>query len=279
MAEIIRLDLFTGIAVLPLATRGPGTVEQKLALGGNSILSTLYVSAIDPATTVSVSYHDYGVGEDAGEDLTIGSHSTQSVVGSQRRVFAPFHIGPRIKATVTGGNATFGVFASALQQIASDLTLMREGQVADFANDSGLGIMVYDEATGLFNFLRGEGGAIAVTPMETGTPRVLVGESITTPGVEQVAVTATVPVGKRWHVRTAHLNCRGTGQLTIYVDSLPIAFGSTGAGESNVKFPDGTWAPHYVATAGEVVEIKYTQTHGPLARDLRAVIGLTEIDV
>lgn len=113
MAQLIRLQPYEAYAAIPLATRGVGTYTQKLWAEGSGILSTLFVQSVDPGASVKVTYYDVSLGDDLGEQMLLARHDTITTnLQSHKIMVTRFHSKPYMVAEVTGGSATFGVFAS-----------------------------------------------------------------------------------------------------------------------------------------------------------------------
>lgn len=170
----IRLPLYTTRDVINLQTLGPGTYEQQLYTEGNSLLSTVHVTAADPGASVTVRYWDFGIGfpPNYNERVDLDSHAAVGTAGESDRILVTrLHNKPVLEVEVTGGNVTFGVYVTVVASFASDLdsALHKDGDTADLSSDKGLPIMCLDEANNEFRILRCEDGAIAFTPASVTT--------------------------------------------------------------------------------------------------------------
>lgn len=273
--EAMRLGLYESRTIMALTTRAAGVHEQKLAIEGNSLLSTVFVESLDPGAAVSVTYHDAGVGEDAGEDILVGSHPTLTLVGSNRRVLAPFHNKPRLVVTVTGGQARFGVYVTVIQQIAVDLlnALHLDAALANLASDVGIGVSIYDPVQGKFFLWRGAGGVPEVE-LANAAGEVREIEATISPGPIDVLLSETVPVGETWRIHYGEVACRAYTRWRLELDGARIGGGVTGPAREH----DRAAMPGYVeASAGQVIEVRYTYASGPSNIDIDGFIGITRI--
>ena len=87
MAEdILRFGQYESKAIVPLATRDPGVYEQKLAIAGNSLLSSVFVQSVGIGASVTVEYFDFSTGFDVGEEYNLGSHDPVSSSATTNRI-------------------------------------------------------------------------------------------------------------------------------------------------------------------------------------------------
>jgi hypothetical protein len=113
MAQTIKLKPYEAITALPLQNRTAGTYSQNLWAEGQALLSTVFVQSIDVGATVTVTYYDRSLGDDLGEEMLIGRHDVlSSGMQSNKKLFTRFHNKPFIRAVVSGGSATFGIYIS-----------------------------------------------------------------------------------------------------------------------------------------------------------------------
>lgn len=235
--EILRLAMYDSKALVPLATRSAGVYIQKLAIAGNSILSSVFVESLDSGASVLVEYFDYGVGSDAGESYALTAHDEIfTAVTTDRRLVSNIHDKPTIRCTVSGGNVRFGVYATVVLTTATDIdnALQREGDPVSLSLDKGMPVMVYDEVNGEWKFARGEAGIQDVRVVGN----VAIGEpgdalfqdfsGTSTPGIEQTLISYTVPVGKTLNLLSVYVISRQESSFKIEGDSLLIGSGRTG---------------------------------------------------
>lgn len=279
MAEqITRLGQFESKAIVALSDRTPGVYSLKLSIAGNSILSTVFVEDLDPGASVLVEYFDYGVGEDAGESYVLPAHdAVSSPLTSNRILISKLHDKPRLRATVTGGNVTFGVYATIVASSASDIdsALQRENEVVSLVTDKGIPITVYDAVNGVWRFARGELGIQDVRIVgnvavgEPGAATFIDSETLTTPGLEQTLISYTVPAPFHFNLLSMQLACRSEASFKIYGDGSLIGSGRTGAAAPNVNFP---YRVARTFLSGKIIEVKATARDGSAVAAIEAYI-------
>ena len=275
MAEdILRLGQFESKSIVALETRPVGVYIQKMAVAGNSILSTVFVESLGAGGSVLVEYFDYGVGSDAGEIVTLNSHvPVSTAVTSDRILVTNFHDKPYIKMTVTGASVRFGIYASVVLSTASDIdnALKKDGETVILASDKGIPQVIYDTVAGEWKFAIGEAGVQdvnivgSVSIADNGLPVFFEASTVTTPGILQTLLSYTVPVSKTLNLLQVLLTCRQEALFQIYGDGNLIGSGRTGAASPNVNFPYRV-ARSYVS--GKIIEIKATARSGSVAADI-----------
>ena len=110
MAEpLFKLRTNETVAIYDLATRGPGTYLQPLWAEGNALVSTLFVEALDPGASISVTFEDQGMSDQTEDVVALGGHETiTTALKASKTSVTRFHNRPRIKTIVTGGSVTWG---------------------------------------------------------------------------------------------------------------------------------------------------------------------------
>jgi len=276
--EILRLGLYESKAILPLISRGPGTFTQKMFTEGNSILSTVFVQSLDVGASVSVKYYDFTTGGDVGESYLLQSHETiVSSLTDDRQLITKMHNKPYVVATVTGGNAIFGVYVTVVVSQASDIdsALKKENQSVDLVTDKVMPIMFYDTSTGVWRFARGEAGIQDVRVVgnvaigDPGTPVFVDSAGLTTPGSQQTLASYTVPVTKILSLLSAQVICRQESTFEVLADSVVIGSGRTGPASPNVNF---SYRVARQLPAGTLVEVKATARSGSGSADIECYI-------
>ena len=224
-----RIKEFDTVTPLPLETRGPGTYEVKFLVEGNSILSTIFVSGMDPGTTVSASYWDSTTGSDVGEEFPLVDHRPLTAPGHDRLTVTRIHNKPNLRVTVTGGNARFGVYVTVVASFASDLdsALQFEGELVNILRDKGMPITAYEETTDTWSFLRTKDGRLQIdVPGVLQTTQQLINfrrynATLTAdPGTEYQHVNFVVPPGKRFFFLAGHGSADGTVQWIVEIDGF-----------------------------------------------------------
>lgn len=279
--EVVALRNEDTNNLFKLDTYTPGTYTKKIIMDSQSILSTVFVKAIDLGASVKVNYWQdtSGTIEEDLERFDLPSHPLQSApnpMGNQ--ILVPrIHNKPRIEVVVTGGSVTFGVYASARNETASDIdsALQLDASDVDLLSDKGIPTMCYDQAQNKFFFLRCENGTIPVSFSEAGTPFYEGNQTVSTPGVEQTILDFTVAASKIRRLNQAIVTSGTThGLFRIQRGSDIIGSGRIGSGNLNNTFP---WLPRFEAAAGQRIRLFYLQPTGK-ARDIEAYIQGNEID-
>lgn len=155
--SIRELDTNT---LLKLETRPASIYRAKMITKTNSILSSIFVKAIDPGATLQVNYFDTTTGTEAdNERYDLDSHDliTDADVGKTFRLTVTrIHNKPQMEAIVTGGSILFGLYITGVSSFASDLdaALLREGDPLVLTSTKGLPTMCFNETQNQFEFLR-----------------------------------------------------------------------------------------------------------------------------
>lgn len=282
MAEdILRFGQYESKAIVPLGTRSVGVFDQKLAIAGNSLLSSVFVESLDPGASVVVEYYDFSTGYDAGEEYPLGSHDPVSTaITTNRLLISNLHDKPVVRCTVIGGNVRFGVYATVVVTSATDIdnALQREGDTVSLSLDKGMPVMVFDETNNVWRFARGEDGIQDVRVVgnisigEPGSPLFVDASTITTPGTEQTLTTYTVPALKTANLLSVQVVCRQECTFQIYGDTALIGSGRTGAAVPNVNF---TYRVARSFIAGKIIEVKATARSGSAASSIECYLQAT----
>ena len=257
---IIRMELFETLAIIPLASYGVGVFERKLFPQGNSLLSTLFVQSISSGAVVNVEYYEATTGEDVGENTLLEAHITPLSGLADKIIVNKIHNKPRIRVTVTGGIAVFGVYATVVSSFASDVdsSLFKDNSPANLSIDLGSQGVIYDPILNRHFFVRGSNGVQDVNVVNVTT---VLGETkiegiktAATPGIFQDLVSITVPALKKWFLYSAKIACNLDGIFEIYIDGNLTGSGYTNAAAPNVDYKFNL--PHKVL-AGSLVVLKY----------------------
>lgn len=140
-----RLGLYEAKTIVPIQIFDPGTHQVIIGMpAGNSLLSTVFVQYLDPATTVKINYYDFGPGDGtlAGERVDLEGHTLISTAPiSNRRIISRLVNKPRLEIIVTGGQAVLGVHVGVVSDFPQEPELL-DGQDVDFTADKGSPIMV-----------------------------------------------------------------------------------------------------------------------------------------
>jgi len=269
----------------PLESRGPGTYRTKLAIRGNSLLSSVFVKSISAGATLKVNYWDTTTGtEQSPERYDLTSHDliTDTDAGTTFRITVPrIHFKPQIEAIVTGGTVEFGIHVTVVQTFVSDIdnALIRDGDTFVSTTNKAIPIACLDETTGELYFVRCTNGLLPTSGGAPGIPKQFTTTNglETTPGTEQTIISETVPTGKIWHLIETDMMCRAFGSFKIEVAGTRVGSGRTGSHDNPMQ--KYTWNPYYDATAGQIVVVKYCGNTNSSKRALEGYLKLTEEDV
>jgi hypothetical protein len=277
MAESIKLKTFQTNTLLPLVSRAAGTYTRRLLIEGNSLLSTVYVNAIDGGTTVKVNYYEDTTGGDLGERKELPGHPVQSLASTNpnKITVTPFHNSPILEVIVTGGSATFSVHATVVNSFATDLdaALILDGDSFESDGDKAIPIACLDEESGQLFFMRCNNGALVSDPIYAGDAVYLDGLEESTPLVEQTLTSFTVGATKKRLLGIIKVSSFRSGTWIAEIDSATIASGRTSAGQ-----PDSfiEFIPRREVSATSTFTLKYTGLSGP-ASDVHYHVMTTEI--
>lgn len=276
--EIINLSLYETLAIVPMRTFSAGTYTQRLHTQGNSILSSLFIDTIDPATTVQVNYYDSGAGSEDGERYDLASHDPQSGASfsPNRILITKLHDKPVVEIIVTGGDARIGLYVTVVASFASDLdsALKKDNAIADLLSDKGIPMVTYDEALNRFFILRSEQGVLPVSVSEAGDLVHLAANDVSTPGAAQDLITDTVPVGKTRKMTQVVVCCRSHGSYVVTSDSDIIGSGRTGPANPKDIF---TWAPRKSEAAGKLLKVTFTANVESPSSDVEAYLMASDV--
>ena len=238
---VINLDQYDTRELMPLEVRGAGVYTALMMIRGNSLLSSVYVKSITPGATLKVNYFDTTTGTvDLFERYELNGHALITDTGSgetYRELVTRIHNKPQAEVIVTGGSVEFGVYISV---------------VSDFPFESA------PPAAGGFE------------PAE-GVPGQLKFSGVTDQALVVPMLSAVVPVGVSWRLRELSTHVRTYGVSKLTVDGVEKARLISSPSNENARF---YFQPYFTATAGQLVEVKYQQSHGPVS-DIAAFLQYT----
>ena len=257
---VINLDQFHTNDVLKMDVRGAGTYKAKMAIRGNSLLSSVYIKSIDPGVTLKVNYYDTTTGTDGtSERFDLVSHDllTDANAGETVRITVPrIHNKPQVEAIVTGGNVEFGVYITVVSTLVSDLdlALVRDGDTFFPLINKGMPTVCLDRDTGLLHFLTCQDGAISVTTAEQGEPYFISGNVNSDPGVEVTLFSFTVPIATTRKIKSLDVISEAPGLFYLESGGSEIAAGIIFEARKNISLK---FDPARPISAGTLVELKY----------------------
>lgn len=238
-----RLGLFEARVIVPVQELAAGT--HKFPLGqpaGNSLLSTIFVRAIDSGASVKVNYYDFGPGDgsEPGERIELAGHPLISAGQepiSDRRVISRISNKPVLEIVVADGSAEVGVHIAV---------------VADFPSEA--------DPNTFFKTYPGEADHRQYA-------------GVTTPGVEQTLITEAVPAGVRRHLHSVVVACRMEGRFLVLAGATVVGSGRTGAAAPNARF---VWSPPRAFPAATALSLKFTARPGSAIADLEAYLQMSD---
>lgn len=238
--NIVRLALYESKAIVPVQTFAPGTYQIPMQVEGNSLLSTVYVKAVDAGASVKANYWDFGPGNGnlTGERVDLQSHQSIAVGGvTDRLIVTGMHNKPRLELVVTGGSVEVGVYLSVVATFASDLdqNLKLDAQLANLVHDKGLPPVTYDAENGRFYFLRSYRGVL-LSQADEGVPFFAEDTIAGVPASQETALTFTVPTGIIRKLTQVVVSSTIRGLFKVYADSDIIGSGRLGPANLNVSF-------------------------------------------
>jgi len=284
--KIPQLRLYDSKAIFPLESRTPDTYLENFDVKGNSILSSVFVKDMDAGATLEVKYYDKTTGDQV-ERYDLNNHGTINTAEGPfpktfRIIVTRIHHNLFCEVTLSGGNANFSVYTSAIADFPQQPSL-NEGETVDLVGHAGNPFVLYDETEGKWYFARGDNGILLVDFAEgglnifNGTPKQSSSADglQSTPGSEQTLITATVPTGKIWNLYRVVVSCRGVGTFKIFNGASRIGSARTGPSSVNTAFD---WKPQSdPIVASSLITVKYTQAFGP-AMDVESYLFYTEQD-
>jgi hypothetical protein len=255
-----RMGEFESKDIYKLETRAPGTYFVDTLIEGNSLLSTVFVSTIDPGASVTVKYVDYTMGEEEGEIFPLDEHVPITTAMTVNRItITRIHNKPRIFVEVVGGNARFSVYITVVSSFASDLdsALVYENDLVNFARNKGIPIGVIDDATDTWKLLRSFNGALNVN---VNTPILLKSinkrmYNITTNAVPTTInnhINYIVPINKQFTFLTGFGSANSWTKWKMRINNLPCLTVRSAMDAPNVRIDLNN---PFTLIAGEQLEI------------------------
>lgn len=238
---IVNLDQFETRELFTLETRVPGTYLAKMMIRGNSLLSSVFIKAIDPGATLQVNYYDTSTGsDDLFERYDLQCHpllAGPNVGETSRILVTRIHNKPQTEIIVTGGNVEFGIYITVVSDFAQELVTPGNGG--------------FESAEGIAKQIRFSG--------------------VTDQALEVAMISVTVPVAETWRLRSVSVHTRPYGVSKLIVAGVEAARIISSPINENGTFP---FAPYFEALTGQIIELKYTQSHGPVS-DITAFLQYT----
>lgn len=284
---IVNLDSLQSTEIFPLSdpvtgliSRPAGVYERKMLIEGNAFLSTVFIESLDVGASVEVKYWDFTTGKAVSERYDLPSHSLQSAAGSNRILVTRIHNKPICEVTVTGGNATFGVYITTVSYSASDLenALKFNEQSTDLVIDKALPSSLYDPVTGKWYFTKSDQGIQIVKVIDSGEAAGSLFfpsfNGVTNPGNTQTLISDTVTAGKTRLIRQSVIYCQAYAEYEIIVDGAIVGGGGTSPSNPKDIFP---FDPNFPVSGGKVIEVKFRAATISPVTSVRAYLMSNEI--
>lgn len=241
------------LALMPLIERPAGIYYAKLDLAGNSVLSTLLVESCDVGASVLVQYFDTTTGDEIGEANLLKEHNLLNAgLLTDKILVGNTHDKAFLKATVTGGNVKFSVYATIVSTSATELAdaIIEENQSVNFITDKAVAIGGLSENTGVWKFIRiADDGSLVVRSV-TVFENVEHSETTILHNVEQTVFSKTYTNDTRIIKLLCEAN--GFGLLSVYINSVLWAKSRNAWNDRNIKIDMGA----KLLKATDVLEVK-----------------------
>ncbi len=241
-----------------------GIYEIDTLIEGNSILSTVFISAMAPASSLLVEYYDAQTGELEGEYYFLTAHPLLTIPQiTNRKTVTRIHNRPKCKITIVG-QVRFSVYITVIQSSASDLdaSLHFEGDTVLLDRDKGLPISLFDPIQNTWVFPRSIDGRLLVSmqqPLQLTINKILTGESlISLPATPYTHIDYDVPVNKRLYFLGAKGYSDSWANWELFINDTLILQKRNNqiTPDIDIKLPS-----IYTLTAGDNIKIKATNVN------------------
>jgi hypothetical protein len=284
-----RLNLYDSQIIFPFREaladiiRPAGVYTERVAISGNSILSTLWVKTIDVGATVTARWYDIGPGNNdlPGEKIWLTAHIPITTADtSDRRVVTRLHNKGFCEVTVAGGSAVFGIYATVISDFPQSGGYL-DGQPVVVEADGGNATVIFDPIQNKFFLARGSNGIADVNvvggTIYIGAPGAVFTKknTIVTDGTEQTVIHEQVPTGKIWRLVKVKFISPAQGRGDIIVNGTSIDEALTSPAENNVNCSQD---PYRELAAGQWLDVKFKRYFGPTSANVTVVATLTQVD-
>ena len=246
--------------------RVPGTYVQVGETVGNSILSSVFVEAIDPGATLKINYYDTTTGAQVGERFELTGHDlitdALAPLTTLRILVTRIHHRIVAEAVVTGGNVKFSLYATVVSSTASDLdqSLIRDGDTWLPTITKALPVACLNELTGEMEFIRCPLKVVVTGDTSAGTPYYLRGEVACAPGTTQTVFTDTVPALTTRYLKKLWVTAFNDGQFSLLAGGLEVAAGLISNVQHNISF---SFDPPRPISPGVSLELEFSSDSEP----------------
>lgn len=264
--ELLKLQNFQTYALYERAVTAISEIRQPLLIEGNSILSSVFVHAMDPGASLTIRYFETTTGDvtnersELAEHLVITPGMLDSTYGLTSKItVTTIHNKPNLEIFVTGGNVDFGIYATVVSSFAVNLdgSLVYDNQLADLTKNKAIVVAGLDE-NGRFQMLQLSNGKLVVdaniVSTGAGTPLFQSGSfASAASGSEETIFSYTVPTGKTLSIENITASGNNVSTFTVWVDGSSIAAKRTHFCDLNTTFE---LAGKLKLVAGQAVVLK-----------------------
>lgn len=262
MAFLRRLAEFDSAGIVELQTLTDTILDIETLIEGNSILSTVFLSAVSVGGSLLVEYYDDTLGRHEGEFYSLNSHKLLTTpLQVDRLTVTRIHNKPKARITVIG-TCRFSVYLTVISSFASDLdaALQFEGDLVDVNRDKGMPITAYETTTNEWSFLRTLNGRLQVdVPNVIQTTQQLINKrlfKLTSPAIpatENLDIMYTVPLNKKLYLAGGKGWSDSWASWEILIDDVVYDYAHNN--QVNPQVTLGLPAP-MALVAGQVLKIK-----------------------
>jgi len=252
---LVQVKEFETQTLFPLREVGPGTYHIPLQIEGNSILSSLLVTAVSPDASILVNYFQTTTGDDGTERSPLVSHIAKTSGSSQADtiIVARVHLKPVCEVIITGGTVTFGLMVTMVSAFASDIesSLFKDGYMVS-GTERGIPLMTIDDATGQMKFMRSKAGTLIISEEKQGAPVHLTHADTLSPG-ERRLILANQQFNKSFRMSQFTVVSSSDYRVTVQVN------GSLALSSRTNKYQpqsDQTFDPYKIAPRNSLVTIE-----------------------
>lgn len=247
---LVQIREFQTQELFPLRTVSPGTYRVPLQIQGNSLLSSLLVTAVDRDATIKVNYFQTTTGDETDERSELVGHLVRTSASSSADtiIVARVHLKPFCEVVISGGNVTFGLMVTMVSAFASDIesSLFKDTYPVT-GSERGIPLMTIDDQTGQFRFMRSKGGNLIMRQESLGSELHLVHSDRLEPNQRKLSLAHQL-IGKAFRLSQLtcvsssdyHIILRANGSLfaagrtskeqpVVHIECKPLPASPTGA--------------------------------------------------
>jgi hypothetical protein len=163
----VQFGEFQSITLFEIESKAPNTYRIPLQVKGNSILSSLLVTELDPGASIKVNYFQTTSGNITTERSELTGHTIKTLPDNEADtiIVARMHSKPVCEVVIEGGNVKFGLMATMVSAFATDIesSLFMDNYIVQ-GKERGLPVMAIDDDDGQIRFLRSKYGKLITDP-------------------------------------------------------------------------------------------------------------------